>query len=96
VLLLVNGEPAVWACRTAGIFNVTCTLAGENALPGWLIPELHRLAVTRVIGPPDCDDTGRASAGKLRDRLRDSGITLTCPALPLRTAPKRMLTTCGC
>jgi hypothetical protein len=82
VLILCNGEPAVWACWSAGLFNSTCTLNGETTVSDWVLSALRALGVRTVIYPPDCDDTGHKSAGKWRDLLRDSGITLVCPALP--------------
>jgi hypothetical protein len=91
VLILANGDPAVFACKTAGILNVTCTMLGESAIPDWALTELHALAVNTVIYPPDCDDTGRTSAGKWRDHLRDSGIILITPQLPFAPDSKKDL-----
>ncbi len=93
VLILATGEADVWACWSAGIFNVTCTLHGEGTVPPWLIPELHTLAVQTVLYFPDCDQTGLRAAAKLRTALHDSGIALAVYALPFAPDSKGDLNT---
>jgi len=59
VLLLAAGEPDTWALWEAGLFNASCTLAGEGTIPPWMIDALHRLAVRVLRYWPDCDPAGR-------------------------------------
>src|SRR5690606_41735992 len=58
----------------AGIFHATATMHGEGTLPAWLVDELHHLGVTRVQIWPDRDQTGLASALKLKAALAGSDI----------------------
>lgn len=81
-LILASGEPDVWALHEAGVFHATATMHGEGTLPAWLVDELHHLGVTRVQIWPDRDQTGLASALKLKAALAGSDIALDIFALP--------------
>ncbi len=93
VLILAAGEPDVWACWSAGVFNVTCTLHGEGTIPAWLIERLHALAVRTVQLWPDCDPAGLNHARKVRAALAASGIAVEVYALPFADDSKGDLNT---
>ncbi len=88
VLILAAGEPDVWACWSAGIYNVTCTLHGEGTIPPWLIEQLIALQVHQVEIWPDCDRAGMNHAIKVRAALAASGIALAVYALPFELGSK--------
>ena len=93
VLILASGEADVWACWSAGIYNVTCTLHGEGTIPPWLVDSLHTLKVQTVQIWPDCDPAGIHHAAKLRTALAESGIGLDVYALPFEMGSKGDLNT---
>lgn len=81
-LILAEGEPDVWACWSAGMFNATCTMHGAGVIPAWLVDELHRLNVRALHLWPDRDSAGLNGAAKLRAALAGSQIRLDVHALP--------------
>lgn len=87
-LILAEGEPDVWACWSAGIYNVTATMHGAGAIPAWLLDELRQLNVRRVLIWPDRDAAGLKGAAKLRAMLADSEIRLDVRALPSHLGEK--------
>jgi hypothetical protein len=93
VVILAAGEPDVWACWSADIFNVTCTLTGEGVIPPTLIDNLRAAGATTVRVYPDCDDAGLKHAEKLRAAFAGSGIALEIYGLPFEHGSKSDINT---
>jgi hypothetical protein len=88
VVYLAAGEPDTWVLFEAGLFNATCTLAGEGAIPREFVNKLRRLEVTTVILWPDCDPAGLRHAGKVAAALDGAGIAVDVRALPYAQVDK--------
>jgi len=82
VLFLAEGEPDVWALHEGGIRNATATMLGAATLPAWLVEELQRLGVQRVIVYPDRDSAGGLFAAKIKQALAETRIAFEARALP--------------
>ena len=93
VLVLAGGEADVWVLWSAGIYNTTCTLAGEGTIPPWFVDEMHRLKVVTVQAWPDCDNAGLNHARKISQALHGEGIALEVYALPYDLGSKADLNT---
>lgn len=68
VLHLVNGEPAVLACHTAGIYNAL-SLFGETSIPAGIGKHFRMMGARSVFIYPDRDETGTRAAQKIADAL---------------------------
>src|SRR5512138_395111 len=86
VCYLASGEPDVIAYRAAGIHNALCWFDGEGSVPTSLAADLGEFGVAELRYFPDCDQTGRESARKVRDALRDEWLVYT--ALDLKGEEK--------
>lgn len=88
VLWLSFGELNTWLLHSvlcpahSETVNATTWLTGEAAIPETLVKDLQRWKVSTIKTAPDCDAAGIACAVKLRDALKNSGITLEMKQLP--------------
>lgn len=80
-VILASGEPDVLTYRSAGARNVLCWF-GEGSVPPDLALDLYDMGVTAVECYPDRDDTGRAFARKIADRLAGTEIHFRACELP--------------